>query len=85
MPPILNARHAMTLYGCGDASPLPRRDVQSPRLDALAVNTAIKMTLSASLDQASPENLAQIRHFFKSREGERNPLVNVVKTYSDET
>ena len=32
---------------------------------AVAVYTAIKMTLSASLDQASPENLGQILHFFK--------------------
>ena len=36
-----------------------------PHSTVLTVNTAIKMALSASLGQASPENLGQIRHFFK--------------------
>ena len=34
IPLILNARRVMTLCGCREAFPSPRRDVQSPRFDS---------------------------------------------------
>ena len=59
----LNAHRAITLFGCREVLHYNVGTFSLPDSIALAVNLAIKMALSSSLDQASPENLGQIRHF----------------------